>query len=324
MTTITRKLLTSLSAALLIAGPACKPKETAPPVDPAAEAAAKEEADKAAAKKKRDDEAAAKRAQLAALPPLPGIEAPKPVKFPKPEVTKLDNGLEVIVLEDHETPVVDISLVVKAGNIYAPAEHSKLAELTAYLLAEGTKKHTKAQLDQMVDATGGDTSSSPGDEFVVVGADVLARDADLGLKVIAEEVMEPAFPEDSFKKIKDMLIQSVASEKSSPFGLALRMGERLVFGEQSAYGRPFPSDEEINALTREQVVAFHQRHYHPGNAVLVIAGDIKPDKAAALAKKHLGKWKAGEAIAAPKADKPAAIGQTIVHVIDRKGSAQAT
>jgi zinc protease len=320
-----RTLITLLSAGVMVATLACKPKEPAtPPVDPAAEAAAKAQADKEAAAKERADKAAAKRAELAALPPLPGVEAPKPVDFPKPIVSSLDNGLEVIVLEDHEMPVVDISLVVKAGNIYAPAEHSKLAALTANLLEEGTKKLKKEDLDTKIDATGGSKAVSAGDELVVLGADVLARDADLGMKLLAAEAMEPTFPEDSFKKIKDLMIQEVQSQKSSPFGLALQMGEHVIFGDKSPYGRPFPTDEEIAGLTRDQVVAFYDKHYHPGNAMLVIAGDITPDKAAKLAKKHFGKWKAGEAIAAPSGDKQTAPDKTVVHLIDRSASAQAT
>ena len=316
---------TGLCATLLITSFACKPKEeAAPPPDPEAEAAAKAAADKDAASKERADKAAAQRAKLAALPPLPGIEAPSPVVFPTPTVTTLDNGLEVIVLEDHEMPLVDISLVVKAGKIYSPPEHTKLAELTAYLLAEGTTKHSKSELDTMIDATGGSKSESADDEIVILSADMLTRDMDLGLKVLAEEAMTPLFPQESFAKIQDLQIQEVASEKASPFGLALRMGERVIYGEKSAYGRPFPTDEEIKAQTREQVVAFHAKHYHPGNALLVIAGDVKPDKAAALAKKHFGKWRAGEAIPLPRGDKQAAGDKTVIHVIDRKASAQAT
>lgn len=320
---IRRVTPTLLAVALAIAG-ACKKDDTTPPVDPVAEQAAKEQADKDAAKKARTDEAARKRAELAALPALPGVEAPKAVKFPKAETVKLDNGLELIVLEDHEVPLVDVSLVIKAGDIYAPPEASMLASLTAALLAEGTTKHKKADLDALIDATGGALSSSTNDELAVINADMLARDADFAFKTIAEEVMEPLFPQDSFKKLQDQIIQGIASEKSSPFGLALRMGERLVYGEKSSYGRPFASDAEVQGITREQVVEFHKKFYGPQNAMLVVAGDITLAKAKAMAQKHFGKWKAGEPVASVKAERPAASDKTIVHIIDRKGSAQAT
>lgn len=315
----------ALAAALVAPLSACKDKgPTTVPVDPVAEEAAKKEAEKTAERQKRNDEAERKRAELAALPALPGVEAPKAVKFPKAETMKLDNGLEVIVLEDHEMPLVDISLVIRAGDIYAPAEASTLASLTAALLGEGTLKHKKADLDALVDATGGTINSFTNDEIAAIGADVLARDADFAIKTIAEEVMEPLFPEESFKKLQDQIIQGIASEKSSPFGLAIRMGARVVYGEKSAYGRAFASDDEVKAVTRDQVVGFHKKFYGPQNAILVVAGDITMAKAKAMAQKHLGKWKAGEVAPAVKAERPANPDKTVVHIIDRKGSAQAT
>jgi len=322
---VTRRITVSaLALALGFAG-ACKDKAaTTPPVDPVAEQQAKAQADQDAERKKRTDEATRKRAELAALPALPGAEAPKAVKFPTAEAAKLDNGLELIVLEDHEAPLVDISLVIKAGDIYAPPEASMLASLTATLLAEGTTKHKKAELDALVDATGGTLGATTGDELAVINAGMLARDADFALKTIAEQVMEPLFPQESFKKLQDQIIQGIASQKASPFGLALRMGERVVYGEKSAYGRPFASDAEVQAITRDQVIAFHKRYYGPQNAMLVVAGDITMAKAKALAQKHLGKWKAGEPVPAVKAERPPPPDKTVVHIIDRKGSAQAT
>src|SRR5690606_31050199 len=130
--------------------------------------------------------------------------------------------------------------------------------------------------------------------------------------------------QESFKKLQDQILQQIASEKASPFGLALRMGERVVYGEQSAYGRPFASEAEVRGITREQVVAFHQRHYGPQNAMVVVAGDITPAKAKSLAQKYFGKWKAGEPVAPATAPRPTAPEKSIVHIIDRKGSAQAT
>ncbi|MBK8264864.1 MAG: insulinase family protein [Nannocystis sp.] len=319
-----RPLALSLAALLTLPALACKPKETAPPVDEAAQAAAKDAAAKDDARKAKNDEAAAKRAMLAALPPLPGVEAAKPVKFPDVDQSKLPNGLEVLILRDTETPVVEVNLVVKAGSIYAPADASLLADLTAQLLAEGTKKRSKAALDALIDATGGSASASNDSELATLSASMLSRDLDLALQILAEEATEPLFPEASFQKIKDLLVQGVASEKAAPFGLAMRMGRRLIFGESSPYGRPFASEAEITALTRDQVVAFHQRHYGPQSAILVIAGDVDPAKARALAAKHFGKWKAGEPVAPPRGERPAAPDKTVIHIIDRKASAQAT
>jgi zinc protease len=310
---------------------ACKPSQTATPgagesTATAATAATSgpSAAEKAAGREQKAKEAAAKRAQLAALAPLPGVSAAKAVKFPAPQIQTLANGLELIVLEDHEVPKLRISAFVKAGKIYAPAESPALAEFTQALLAEGTTKRDKATYDAQVDATGGAVMSEIDDEIAGVTADMLARDAAFGFNAVAEQLMSPALPETSVKKIKDLLLQGIDQEKSSPFGLSARMAARAIYGEESPYSRPFATPAQIEGLDRAQAVGFHARHYQPGNTMLVIAGDISPAQARKLADKAFGKWKQGEAVPVPRTKRPEPAKGPVVYIVDRKASAQAT
>jgi zinc protease len=303
---------------------ACKPAPATPPPGGTTSTGGPTTDERAAAREQKTAEAAAKRARLAALPPLPGVEAPRPVKFPTPQVQTLPSGLELIVLEDHEVPRVRVSLFVKAGKIYSPAEQPSLAEFTAALLAEGTTRRDKARFDAQVDATGGSVDPSIDDEVAVVSADMLAREAAFGFAAVAEVTTTPAFPEASLKKVKDLLQQGVDAQKASPFGLGGRMAARIVYGEESPYGRPFPTPAQIEGMTREQVLAFHARHYVPGNAMLVVAGDITPAQARRLADKSFGTWRGGQAVPAPRSKRAAAPTGPAVYIVDRKASAQAT
>lgn len=305
-----------------------KPTQTTPPKEDrpveATPEPVKDTDDKEAARRRKAEEAAAKRAQLAALPPLPGVAAAKAVKFPAPQVQTLPNGLELVVLEDHEVPKVRISGFVKAGKIYAPADSPALAEFTAQLLGEGTRKRDKATFDAQVDATGGMVMSAIDDEIAGVTADMLARDAAFGFTAVAEQLMQPALPEGSVKKIQDLLTQGIDQQKSSPFGLSARMAARAIYGEESAYGRPFATPAQIAGLSRDQAVAFHQRLYQPGNTMLVVAGDITPAQARRLADKAFGGWAKGEAVAVPRTKRPEPAKGPVVYIVDRKASAQAT
>ncbi|HEY0137036.1 MAG TPA: pitrilysin family protein [Nannocystis sp.] len=282
-------------------------------------------AEQKATSDRQAQEAAAKRAQLAALPPLPGVEAARAVKFPEPQIQTLPNGLELVVLEDHEVPKLRVSAFIKAGHIYAPGDQPSLAEFTLLLLGEGTKKRDKASFDAQVDATGGDIIAAIDDEVAGVTADVLARDASFAFTAVAEQVMQPALPETSLKKIKDQLLQGVDVQKASPFGLSSRMAARAIYGEESPYGRPFPTTPQIEGMTREQALAFHAKHYQPGNAMLVVAGDITPRQARKLADRAFGTWRAGQAVPVPKAAKrPLPAAAPVVYIVDRKASAQAS
>ena len=300
-------------------------KQQATSTPPARDTGATPAAEQKAAGNRQAQEAAAKRAQLAALPPLPGVEAARAVKFPEPQIQTLPNGLELVVLEDHEVPKLRVSAFVKAGHIYAPGDRPSLAEFTLLLLGEGTRKRDKASFDAQFDATGGDIIAAIDDEVAGVTADVLARDASFAFTAVAEQVMQPALPETSLKKIKDQLLQGVDVQKASPFGLSARMAARAIYGEESPYGRPFPTTPQIEGMTREQALAFHAKHYQPGNAMLVVAGDITPKQARKLADKAFGNWRAGQAVPVPKAAKrPVPASAPVVYIVDRKASAQAS
>ncbi len=309
---------------VLLAALACQKPQASTPPNPADQPAAPTPAQQAAARDQKAEEAAAKRAQLAALPALPGVEAARAVKFPEPQIQTLQNGLELVVLEDHEVPKLRVSAFIKAGHIYAPGEQPSLAELTLQLLGEGTSKRDKATLDAQVDATGGEIIAAIDDEVAGVTADVLARDAAFAFTAVAEQVMQPALPESALKKVKDALLQGVDVQKASPFGLSSRMAARAIYGEQSPYGRPFPTTAQIEGLTRAQAQAFHAKHYQPGNAMLVVAGDITPKEARRLADKAFGTWRKGQAIAVPKTRRPEPAAKPVVYIVDRKASAQAT
>lgn len=311
--------------ALVITTLACKSANSGTQApDQGAVAPAGKSADEAATDAKAQ-EAAAKRAQLAGLPPLPGVEAARAVKFPVAQVQTLANGLELLVLEDHEVPRVRVMAIARAGEIYAPADQPSLAQLTSMLLAEGTTKRDKIKIDTQVDATGGSLDPFFDDELSGVIADVLAKDAAFAFTAAAEVMISPALPEAPLGKLKNLILQGIESEKASPFGLGARMASRIVYGEESPYGRPFPSKEQIEAMTREQVAAFHARHFVAGNAMLVVAGDITPAQARKLADRTFGAWQKGEAVAIPRTPKrKVSEAARTIHIIDRKASAQAS
>lgn len=267
-------------------------------------------------------EAAAKRAELEKLRPLPGVATPAPVELPEPTIVTLDNGLHLIMLVDHESPLVEISLRVRAGEIFEPSDKRTVAGMTASLLTEGTTKRDKAELDRTIDATGGSMSSGADDELALVAATLLSSDLALGLELVAEQVLHPAFPADALTKLQDQAIQGVRAAKGDPQQLAQTLAAQVAYGAASPYGRGFASEAQIKALTRDDVVAFHQTHYVPGNAMLFVSGDIDPAKVEKLVRKQLGKWAAGGAVPLPVAPAQSSLAPT-VHIIDRKASAQA-
>ena len=314
-------LVSSLALGALVGLGACKPD---PEDTVAPDVTQPEPAPELSDKERKAQEAAQKRAMLEALPPLPGIEDPKPIQFPEPVISSLDNGLQLVVLEDHETPRATVQLIVRAGNIYAPASNTELASLCAAALTEGTTKTKKAKLDETIDDTGGSLGAGADDEVAAISASMLSGDLNVALKIIAEEAQFPAFEDESLTKVKDQMILGLRQEKANTQALALRMAQRVLYGDSSPYGRPFATEDAITAITAEQLRAFHAKHYVPNNATLLVVGDVSADAVAKQAKKAFGKWKRGDDVPVPRSQSAPALDEPMVHIIDRSGSVQAT
>ena len=133
-------------------------------------------------------------------PPAPA--APRSVTIPKPSEQTLKNGLRVIVIEDHDIPLVSAGLVVKNGGEVDPAELSGLAELTASLLTKGTKTRTAPEIAQQIEALGGTIESGAGWDASRLFVNVMAGKIDPALGLLADVVRTPVCHEEEIERMR--------------------------------------------------------------------------------------------------------------------------
>jgi zinc protease len=223
-----------------------------------------------------------------ATPPPPA--APRPVTVPKPVERTLSNGLRVIVVEHHATPLVAAQLLVKNGGEVDPANLSGLADMTAELLTKGTKTRTAPQIAQEIEALGGQLNSGAGWDASRATVNVLAAKAEPAMAILADVVRNPAFQDEEIERLRQQYIDSISLDMNNPGTLAGLVASRVVFGD-SPYGHPVSGTaESIQRIKRDDVAALHSKYYRPDNAVLVIGGDISADAAFRLAEHAFGDW----------------------------------
>ncbi len=259
-----------------------------------------------------------------ATPPPPS--APRSVAVPKPVERTLRNGLRVIVIEHHATPLVAAQLLVKNGGEVDPANLSGLADITAELLTKGTKTRTAPQIAQEIEALGGELSSGAGWDASRATVNVLAAKADPAMAILADVVRNPVFQDEEIERLRQQYTDNISVGMNSPGTLASWVASRVVFGD-TPYGHPVSGTaESIERIKRDDVAALHANYYRPDNAILVIGGDIKADEAFRLAEKSFGDWVKPSAPIIMQAALPAAAGrdakQRIV-VVDMPGAGQA-
>jgi zinc protease len=258
-----------------------------------------------------------------ATPPPPA--APRPVSVPKPVERTLRNGLRVIVVEHHATPLVAAQLLVRNGGEVDPASLSGLADMTAELLTKGTKTRTAPQIAREVEALGGQLSSGAGWDASRATVNVLSAKAEPAMAILSDVVRNPVFQDEEIERLRQQYTDSINIGMNSPGTLASWVASRVVFGD-SPYGHPVSGTaESIERIKRDDVVALHAKFYRPDNAILVIGGDIKAEDAFRLAEKSFGDW--AKPAAALDASSMAKAGggqakQRIV-VVDMPGAGQA-
>lgn len=229
-------------------------------------------------------------------PPAPA--PPRPANLPKPAEMTLGNGMRVIVVPKHDVPLVSARLMVRTGSEADPANLAGLASITANLLTQGTTTRSAEQIARGIEALGATLNSNAGWDASHVNVSVMSSRLEQALTFVADVARNPVFKADEVQRLREQSIDAVRVALQDPLSIARYVAARVVF-EDRAYGHATTgTPESLAQITREQIVAFHKRHYRPNNAVLILAGDVKPDVAFAAAEKLFGKWKSAPVKAA--------------------------
>jgi zinc protease len=248
--------------------------------------------------------------------PLPARD----VKFPPYSLKTLGNGLQVIAVSHHEQPAVSVRLMVRAGGAQDPSDKPGVAALAAALLDQGTTSKTAEQIQHSIDSIGGVIGAGSGTEFTFVQAIVMKDSFNVGLDMVSDIAKNPAFAPQEIELQRKQMLSTLTVSYDDPEYLAGVVFERLVYGAHP-YGRPDSgTPASLAAITRNDVVAFHQSWFGANNAILAVVGDVTADEAFAAAERAFGDWRKATNVAA-RAEEPPASARRIV-IIDRPGAVQ--
>ncbi len=214
------------------------------------------------------------------------------VKLPRPVVSKLPNGLTLLVLEQHKLPTVAFSLRIQSGAMTDPKDMPGLAQFTADMLKEGTTHRSSSQLASDVDNIGAslDTVAQFGSNTTQLSASGLVTNTDRILELLSDPTLHPTFPQDELDKYKKRQLANLEQQRSQPDFLGQERFRQALY-------RNFPAAiysatrDSVNGITQAQLQAFHDHYFVPNNAILGVAGDVKPDEIRQMVNKYFGEWK---------------------------------
>ena len=211
--------------------------------------------------------------------------------LPAPRQFKLPNGLTVLLLEQHRLPVISASLVLLAGSDRNPADKPGLAAFTADLLDEGTTSRSSTQLADDVAMLGASLASGSTMDYSSVSLYSLTSTADAAMGLLADVVLRPAFAAAELDRVRSSRLTQLMQQRENPTALAQRVFNQALYGTHPYGYTEVGTLPSLQGLSREDVISFWQTGYQPGNAALVVAGDITEAQLRALAAKHLGDWR---------------------------------
>jgi len=216
----------------------------------------------------------------------------KPLEFKPPAVDRVElpNGMILFLAEDHELPVVNISARIRTGSIYEPADKVGLADLTGTVMRTGgTKNRTAEEINEELEFMASTVETSIGDESGSAGLFTLKKNLDKSLEIFADVLMNPIFAEDKVELAKAKALEYIRRRDDSPQGIAQREFEKLVYGKMHPLART-PEIETVNRIKREDLVAFHQKYFHPNVVMLGITGDFNKAEMIEKIEKAFAGW----------------------------------
>ncbi|MDO8140043.1 MAG: pitrilysin family protein [Candidatus Brocadiales bacterium] len=206
----------------------------------------------------------------------------KPLNFVPPKVDRvvLENGMILYLLEDHDLPIFNITARIRTGAIYEPSEKAGLASLTGYVMRSGgTVSMPDDKMNEELEFMAASVETSIERESGSASLSTLKKDIDKGLKIFADVLMNPAFPEDKIRMRKDEVVESIRRENDNPSQIAQREFRRIMYDSKHPYSRKVEGTlESIEKITRDDMVAFHKKYFHPNNIILGISGDFNKDE----------------------------------------------
>lgn len=251
-----------------------------------------------------------------AIGPTPEVELPPIQRF------RLGNGLEVLVVEARDLPVVDLQVIVRAGAAADPQDRAGRASLTAEMLDEGTATHGALELAEAIDFLGAELDTHATWDASIVSLHVLSPRLESALELLADVVIEPTFPDSEFERVRQERLAYLLQQQDEPRALAAKAFARELYGTEHPYGAPIAGTREsVAKLDRDALVEFYRTYYRPNNAFVVAVGDVDPATFVPLLERTLGRWQPA-LVPEIRLPEPQAARQTAIYLVDKPGAAQ--
>lgn len=227
------------------------------------------------------------------LNPCQSADANPKFQLPPFKKVVLNNGMTVLLMEQHSLPMIDFCWMMKSGgSIQDPPGKEGLATITAELLRKGTTSRTSKQFSEAVDFVGGLCDAGASLEYSAGSAEFMKKDVALALDLLSDMLQHPAFSEEEAAKLIKQEVDGIADAKTLPRQVIGQYYQGFLYGPHP-YARPAGGTEiSLTNISRGDITVFYSNQYAPNTMILAVAGDFASDEMEASLRKSFGSWTA--------------------------------
>jgi len=213
------------------------------------------------------------------------------VKIPEPAEVTLSNGMRLLMLEDHELPLIRGLALIRTGNLLDPSDKHGLSQVMADVLRSGgTKSKTGDQIDEELENIAGTVEAGMDETSANVSFSGLKETTDQVLAVFKDVLTNPEFRQDKLDLTLTQYRSAIARRNDDASDIPSRELSRILYGKDTPYGAQ-PEYADLARMHREDLIAFYQRYYFPKNIMLAVYGDFTAADMQAKLEKLFADWK---------------------------------
>ena len=242
---------------------------------------------------------------------------------PLPARDRLPNGMGVIVVEQRGMPIVAFGILLGSGAAGDPADLPGLAGMVGAMLPEGAAGKSSQQVANDFEFIGARLSVDSRREYSLVSTETLTKHWGNALDMMGEVILSPDFPEHELERLRREHLTDLRRSKDEPNVIAERLIAGLVYPASSGYAHPIAGTEaSAQAIARGDLLGQFRRDFRPGNAHLLVVGDVDREEVMRRAAAVLGAWSGSESGAPSTDDGELADSETTIFLVDRPGAPQ--
>jgi len=227
---------------------------------------------------------------------VPEVGPAKSASFPEIQQRTLKNGMKVMLAQRPDVPTVVMNMMFDAGYSTDQMTSPGTASLAMNLLDEGTKNLNALQISEQLDMLGAGIGSYSDLDMSYISLNTLKGSLEESLDLYADVIINPAFPQAEFDRLKKEQLNNIKREKSIPIQMAIRSFPKFLYGEDHPYSQPLTGsgyENTVEKLQKSDLEKFHSDFIRPNNATLVVVGDITMDELETKLEQRFKSWKKG-------------------------------